>query len=89
MMNVDEYQRWRDDPLTVKYHQFLRDYRLSLMEKWAVGALKDEELLAMGRCQMAADLTELDDDFIASFYRQSPKEEKGSDDVREDQATGR
>lgn len=88
MMTVDEYQRWKDDPLTVKFHQFLRDYRLSLMERWAVGALKDEELLAMGRCQLAQDLVELSDDFVSEFYRQT-KEAKGSDDVREDQATGR
>lgn len=87
MMSVDEYQRWKDDPLTVQFHQFLRDYRASLMERWAIGALPDEKesMLAMGRCQLSSDLVDLDDDFISSFYRQPTKEEKGSDDVREDE----
>lgn len=84
-MTVDEYQRWKDDPLTVLFHQFLRDYRLDLMEKWATGALQDkEELLAMGRCQLADDLAGLGDDYISDFYRQR----KGSEHVGEDQATG-
>jgi hypothetical protein len=60
----------------VKFHQFLRDYRLSLMEQWAAGALRDkEEMLAMGRCHLALDLVELSDEFISEFYRQPPKEE--------------
>jgi len=82
-MNAEQYAEWRDDPRTVLYMRFLRDYRQSLMEKWAVGGLQDkEELLAMGRCQLADDLTKLDDDFIQTFYRQTTK---GSDDGREDQ----
>jgi hypothetical protein len=87
MMNVDEYQRWKDDPLTVKFHQYLRDYRTSLMERWAVGSVRDEEnLMAVARCQMAEEIVTFDDDTISKFYRQTTK---GSDDVREDQATGR
>lgn len=86
-MNADEYQRWKDDPLTVKFHQYLRDYRASLMERWAAGGLKDEEnLMAVARCQMAEEIVTFDDDTISQFYRQTTK---GSDDVREDQATGR
>jgi len=85
-MNAEQYAEWRDDPRTLLYMQFLRDYRQSLMEKWAIGGLQDkEELLAMGRCQLADDLAKLDDDYISEFYRQTTK---GSDDVREDQAAG-
>lgn len=78
MMNVEQYQQWKDDPLTVLFLQFLRDYRLSLMETWAAGGLQDKEaLLALGRCQLADDLAGLDDDYISEFYRQR----KGSESV--------
>lgn len=85
-MNADEYQRWKDDPLTVKFHQYLRDYRQSLMDRWAEGALKEpESTMAMARCQCCHDIVSLDDDSIGEFYRQLPKENH----VREDQDTGR
>jgi hypothetical protein len=85
-MNAELYAEWKADPRTLLYMQFLRDYRQSLMEKWANGALQDKEaLLAMGRCQLADDLAGLDDDFISEFYRQT---KKGSDDVPEDKGVG-
>lgn len=86
-MDSEQYQQWKDHPLTVLFHQFLRDYRLSLMESWAAGALHGEEsLLAMGRCQQVLDLTELADNYISEFYRQTTK---GSEHVPEDQDAGR
>ena len=86
MMTVDEYQRWKDDPLTVKFHQYLRDYRQDLMERWATGAIRaPEDLMAMARCQCCLDIVELDDDSISEFYR---KTTKGSDDVPGNQEAG-
>lgn len=85
-MNVEEYQQWASDPLTVKFHQYLRDYRVSLMERWAAGEFRDEEnLMAVAKCQMAQEIVTLDDDTISQFYRQTTK---GSDDVSEDQGAG-
>lgn len=85
MMNREQYEQWRNDPLTVLFHQYLRDYRQSLMERWAAGALKEpESTMAMAMCQMALDIVTLDDDSISQFYRQT----KGSEHVPEDQATG-
>lgn len=85
-MNAEQYDQWKNDPLTVLFHQFLTDYRLSLMEQWADGALTDPDsrLVAMGRCQLAKDLVELGDDWISDFY----KSMKGNDHVPEDQGTG-
>jgi hypothetical protein len=40
------------------------------MEEWASGTLLGHEAIqAAERCQMAAELASLDDDFIAAFYR--------------------
>ena len=77
MMTTDEYQQWSSDPLTVKFHQFLADYRLSLSERWAQGEFPGEVQNAqqIGRAMMLADLRNLADDAISEFYRQPTKEE--------------
>ena len=81
MMTADEYQRWKDDPLTVKFHQYLTDYRQDLMERWARGAIQSpDDLMAVARCQCCLEIVELDDDSISEFYR---KTTKGSDDDNE------
>lgn len=86
MMSVDEFQRWKDDPLTIKFRQYLTDYRLDLMERWAQGALRaPEDMMAMARCQCCDDIVKLGDDTISEFYRQSTK---GSDDVPGNQEAG-
>lgn len=84
MMTVDEYQQWMADPLTVRFHQFMRDYRQSLMDQWATGnyAREMHNAQQVGRAMMLHELCELADDAIGEFYRQTTK---GSDDVREDQ----
>lgn len=84
-MNAEQYDKWKNDPLTVLFHKYLTDYRQDLMERWANGALQEpESTMAMARCQMAHDIVTLDDDSISQFYRQT----KGSEHVPEDQATG-
>jgi hypothetical protein len=86
-MNVEQFQQWRHDPLTVLFHKYLTDYRQSLMERWAAGKLQEpESTMAMGQCQMLLELTSLDDDTIGNFYRQQPKE--GSDDAPGNQEAG-
>jgi len=88
-MDKEQYQDWKNHPLTKKYLQFLQDKRQELMEDWAEGkyslqtteqsALKTSE--AMGRAQCLQDLVELEDDYIGNFYRQQTK---GNQDVHED-----
>jgi hypothetical protein len=71
-MSKEEYQQWKDHPLTKQFHQYLRDYRQTLMDKWAQGGYhpsSPEALMAVARCQMAEEIVTLDDDWIANFYR--------------------
>lgn len=71
-MSKEDYQQWKDHPLTQRFHQYLKDYRQALMEKWAQGALSpdsQEALMAVARCQMADEIATLEDDSIAEFYR--------------------
>ena len=83
-MDREEYAEWKSNPLTTKFHQFLRDKRKELMESWADGNFSHPNMeqaavlnaAAMGRAQCLAELADLEDDFISNFYRH-----KGSDDV--------
>lgn len=78
-MTKEEYQEWAAHPLTQRFRQFLKDYRAALMEKWAQGSLQPnspDSLMAVARCQMADELTTLDDDAIPQFYRSNPIEEE-------------
>lgn len=69
-MSKEEYQQWKDHPLTQQFHQFLADYRKKWMEQWASGDLTGLEATQMSeRCQMAAELISLPDDWIDEFYR--------------------
>ena len=71
-MSKEDYQQWKDHPLTQQFHQYLRDYRQTLMDKWAQGALNPsspEAQMAVARCQMADEIATLEDDSIAEFYR--------------------
>jgi len=73
-MSKEEYQQWKDHPLTKQFHQYLKDYRQVLMEKWAKGGYHPtdpEALMAVARCQMADEIATLDDDWIENFYSQS------------------
>ena len=68
-MTKDEYQLWVNHPLTVKFHQYLKDYRASLMNKWAAGGFDEtNNLMAIARAQQADEIVNLDDDSIANFY---------------------
>ena len=72
-LTKEEYQDWAAHPLTQKFHQYLTDYREALKEKWARGEFhpqSPESVEAISRCQMAQELTSLDDDSIANFYNQ-------------------
>jgi hypothetical protein len=72
-----EYKEWAEHPLTKKYLKFLKDYRLKVMEDWAVGsysfpstdqtAIRNSEML--GRALMLRELSNLDDSAISEFYR--------------------
>jgi len=73
-MSQEEYQEWVAHPLTQKFHQYLLDYRAQMMEKWAQGGYhpqNPESVMAISRCQMAQELTSLDDDSIANFYKEA------------------
>ena len=80
-MDKEEYLEWRNNPLTKKFHQFLRDKRQDLMEGWAEGNYNlptsdqaaRENSAAMARAQCLLELAELEDDFISDFYRQPTK----------------
>ena len=77
-MDKEEYQEWKEHPLTKKFHKYLADYRQALMDKWAQGALSPnspESLMAVARCQMADEIATLEDDSIAEFYRNSQVKE--------------
>lgn len=70
-MDKDQYQLWVSHPLTEAFHQYLRDYRKQLMERWAQGSLSgDDALMAIARAQMADEIVNLDDDSISEFYRE-------------------
>jgi hypothetical protein len=74
-MNKEEYEAWKNHPLTQAFHRYLLDYRLDLMERWARGFLAgDDGLMALARAQMAADLVSLDDDSISKFYGNQKEE---------------
>lgn len=69
-MNKEEYQLWVDHPQTKQFHQYLLDFRMVIMEKWAHGMLSgDEGLMAMAKAQMAFEITDFDDDTISKFYK--------------------
>lgn len=37
LANPEEFQRWKDHPMTEAWFQYLEDYRESLKEQWARG----------------------------------------------------
>jgi len=79
MMDKEQYQQWAADPLTKKFHQYLKDYRQELMDRWAKGEITQDQTMAVARCQMADEIVTLNDDSISEFYRNN----KGESDVRE------
>ena len=80
-MTKEEYQELKGNPLFKKFHQYLRDYRQELMNRWALGAVStpQDQTMAVARCQMADEIVTLDDDSISQFYSNN----KGESDVRE------
>lgn len=81
-MSKEEYQEWAAHPLTQQFHQFLKDYRQYLMERWAKGQTQDQQAQEMAKCQLADTLLNMDDDAIYEFYRENHKE--GAPDVSAD-----
>jgi len=76
MLDKERYQQWVLDSRTQDFFQYLRDYRLEMMERWAQGGLiGNDNLLAIARAQMADEIVNLDDDSISEFYRKQKKEE--------------
>ena len=68
-MSKEEYQQWKHHPLTQSFHQYLKDYRKAVMESWAQGRLSQQgQIAAQVRCEMADEISTLDDDSIANFY---------------------
>lgn len=68
-MTKEEYQLWKEHPQTKEFHQYLLDFRMVIMEKWARGMLSgDESLMALAKAQMAFEITDFDDDTISKFY---------------------
>ena len=79
MLTKENYQQWVNHPQTKEFHQYLKDYRKTLMERWAQGKLSEvDNLMAIARAQMADDILTLDDDSISQFY-ESFKEEETND----------
>lgn len=71
-MNKEDYLLWAEHPQTKQFHQYLKDYRANLMERWAQGALSgDDSLMAIARAQMADEIVNLDGDAISEFYREN------------------
>lgn len=69
-MNADQYQLWKEHPQTKQFHQYLKDFRATLMEKWAQGALSpNDNLMAIARAQMADEIVNLGDGDISEFYK--------------------
>ena len=72
MMTKEEYEQWKHHPLTQQFHQFLKDYRQSLMEQWATGQFsmsetgRNTEMVARAQC--LHDLAEMDAEAISQFY---------------------
>ena len=76
-MTKEDFEEWSNLPLTIEFFQFLKDYRMTLMEAWAEGeytldtieasTLRNVEALAKAQCYK--DLSELEADYIENFYR--------------------
>lgn len=85
-MTRDEYEQWKHHPLTEKFHQFLRDYRQQLMERWAMGEFslaetgpyltRNTEMVA--RVQCLHEIAEMDSEAISKWYS------KGGNDAQAD-----
>lgn len=76
MITKDEYQLWKDHPTTVKFHQYLIDYRDQLMNKWASGGFDEtNNLMAIARAQQADEIVNLEDDAILEFYNSQKESE--------------
>jgi len=74
MLDKERYQQWILDERTQDFFQYLRDYRMEMMERWARGGLiGNDNLLAIARAQMADEIVNLDDDSISEFYRKQKK----------------
>lgn len=73
-MDADKYQLWKEHPQTKEFHQFLMDYRETVMEKWANGALNGELALSeRAAAQFAFLLVNLSDDAISTWYKMQGK----------------
>lgn len=76
-MNKDKYLLWKDHPQTQEFHQYLKDYRKAVMERWASGQLTgDDNLMAIARVQQADEIINLDADAINEFYGNRGEEAK-------------
>jgi len=75
-------------PATRKYRQYLRDYKLQLMEMWSNGrhqaprsteyAVKDAD--AVARAQTLADLADMDYAQLETFYFSEKEQSDGNSD---------
>ena len=66
-MTKEEYLEWKHHPLTKQFHQYLKDYRQQLAEKWAKGVLCDPTHYQV-RCKMAQELVDMHEGAISEFY---------------------
>ncbi|CDO34313.1 hypothetical protein SPHV1_1450005 [Novosphingobium sp. KN65.2] len=66
LTNRDEFLRWREQPTTQAYLQFLRDFRDSLAKQWAAGeSLSPED---QRQARTLGELADLSCNDVRNFY---------------------
>lgn len=69
-LSEEEMEAWLRQAATRKFLQYLRDFRLSLMETWATGQLLPEAWPeAQAKADLLQQLSEADFEMIDEFYR--------------------
>jgi len=77
MLDKEKYQAWVNHPLTQEFHQFLKDYRVETMERWAHGEFRgDDNLMAVARVQLFEEIINFTDDAISEFYNSRKVEDE-------------
>lgn len=75
-MNHEQWSSLTASPGWKPFQKLLRDFRESIKEQWAVGKVPNIDD-ARARCEILADLSDLDWDSIDRFY--NPDKEPTSD----------
>lgn len=75
-LTQDELESWKHNPITKKIKKYMIDYRESIIETWADGALLKDTAEAqlsltaqsIATCRTLKDLVNLDYEDLAQFY---------------------